>query len=341
MPEQEYQGEVTPVGYGIGVARSGHFGMHAVIDTRTGNTILPLYNTREKALTAAYRIAMERFDEGGDELMQEGGIVPGDNCDAGHHADEVRRLDIGGDAGAWLCHKHYLAEGGTEDGWDAAPIYDGMAEGGIVDEENGPWAVVVNMPGYLPEAEPAYFKTEAEAQAYAKEEEAELEEGSPYIVDVVQVYQGGAAVVENIGDGVPAIVGEAGPEAVIPLDDPAAVEVMAEAIEESGAESSEAEAVEGAAEAVEEAAEEVEEAAEEVDDASDRIIEVLERLADFASEEVDDSAEDVEEASEDVEEAAEDVEEAAEEVEKKHDVPPRSMHWSERPLREILFGRSR
>ena len=284
MPEEEYQGEVTPVGHGIGVARSGHFGMHAVIDTRTGMTILPLYNTREKALTAAYRIAMERFDEGGDELMEEGGIV---------------------------------------------------------DEENGPWAVVVNMPGYLPEAEPAYFQTEAEAEAYATEERAELEEGSPYIVDVVQVYQGGAALVENVGDGVPAIVGEAGPEAVIPLDDPAAVEVMAEAIEESGAESPEAEAVEEAAESVEEAAEEVEEAAEEVDDAADRIIEVLERLADFASEEVDDSAEEVEESAEEVEEAGEEVEEAAEEVEKTHDVAPRSMHWSERPLREILFGRSR
>ncbi len=46
----------------------------------------------------------------------------------------------------------------------------------------------------------------------------------------MDVHAEGVAVAENVGDGVPAIIGEEGPEAVIPLDSPAAVEVMAQAI---------------------------------------------------------------------------------------------------------------
>jgi predicted hydrocarbon binding protein len=158
------------------------------------------------------------------------------------------------------------------------------------------------------------------------------------------------------GPGVNAIVGEAGPEAVIPLDDPDAVEVMAEAIEEGGAgETSDAEA----AEAVAEAAEEVAEAATEIAEASatvaeasaeivDDVTDVLERLADFAEEATEENAEVAEEAVEAVEEIAEHsedvtsevVEEAEPEVEveeaPKRDAAPRKRHWSQVTLGELL-----
>jgi hypothetical protein len=168
--------------------------------------------------------------------------------------------------------------------------------------------------------------------------------------------QEGAALVENEGPGVSAIVGEEGPEAVIPLDDPQAVEVMAEAIEEGGGgEIQEADGLD-AAEAVAEAAEEVAEAATEVAEASAQVADdsaeivseltdTLEHLADFA--EFAEEAEHVEEMEEHAEHIAE-AEEAREEEAPsaevaeapKRDAAPRKRHWSQVTLGE-LFGSSK
>jgi len=309
-------------------------------------------------------------------------------------------------------------------------------EGGLVDDspEDAKYAVVENMPGYLPESDPVYFDNVQDAEDYAREQEAELEEAGlseTYIVDVIELRKGGivqkfgrvgqnlkmaeggavegmlnapasrirehmreqhgvpngesmhpdmlamlheldhereghashehamqegAALVEQEGPGVPAIIGEAGPEAVIPLDDPEAVDVMAEAIEEGGAgETDTADAAEAVAEAAEEVAEAAEEVAEASVEISENLSDVLEHLADFAEEVAEDNAEVAEEAIEDAEEIAEHSEhitaEVAEEAEAapeaeasreevRRDAAPRKRHWSQVTLGE-LFGSSK
>lgn len=233
---------------------------------------------------------------------------------------------------------------------------------------NKVYAVVENMPGYMPEGDPVWFESKSEAEAYAKEREDENGDDSAYVVDVIpqtsdhsaevlnqQVfgfthggifpkYQEGVAVAENVGPGVQATIGEEGPEAVIPLDDPDAVETMAEAIAEGTGEGdgekgieAAGEAVEAAAEAVEEAAETVEETAEVVEAVSDNVTDILEKLADFAEEVSEDAAEMEASSADAVEAAAEAVEETAQETapspEPRRDTPPRSTHWAQRPLR--------
>jgi len=188
------------------------------------------------------------------------------------------------------------------------------AEGGVVRKV---YAVVENMPGYLPESDPVWFASKEGAEAYAKEREDELEPDSPYVVDIIEetsdksvdelneqgygFAHGGifphrmqeGAIVEEPPAGVPAVIGEAGPEAVIPLDDPAAVETMAEAIEEGGggtnandATVAAAEAVESAAEAVEvvAASDAVEAVAESHEAEAEAVEEVVEAAVDAATE---------------------------------------------------------
>ena len=207
-----------------------------------------------------------------------------------------------------------LAEGGVVESGRFSTMEEMESEGGIVGLDHiKVYAVVENMPGYLPESEPVWFDSEAEAEAYAREREVELEPDSAYIVDVIEevsdgrtaeelnqegfgMAEGGViatrkhfelmaqsiyempgltdeqrmAVAESTADklektnprfqrerfltwamagppdthykaqegaivGVQAVIGEAGPEAVIPLDDPEAVETMADAIAEGGA----------------------------------------------------------------------------------------------------------
>lgn len=147
--------------------------------------------------------------------------------------------------------------------------------------------------------------------------------------------QEGIAVVENEGPGVDAVIGEAGPEAVIPLDDPQAVEVMAEAIEEGSPDAS-SESVEEVAEA----ASDVAEAAEAVAEASEEIAEVAGEIAEAAIEasvevvEVEAAAEVVEDIVEAAPDTPEPVEEEAPQAVNVAvpDRAPRSAHWSERPL---------
>jgi hypothetical protein len=188
---------------------------------------------------------------------------------------------------------------------------DPMAEGGIVGQQHQVWAVVENMPGYLPESEPVWFDSEAEAEAYAKEREAELEPDSPYIVDVIvevsdqsaeDLNQYGMAEGGVVDAGVDVTVGEAGPEAIIPLDDPEAVEVMAEAIEEAEPTSDigeQIEAIEVAAEASAHALVEAGESAEAQDLAAETLedlAEVEEHVAEVAedlAERIDDAADEV------------------------------------------------
>src|SRR5215831_11246236 len=69
-------------------------------------------------------------------------------------------------------------------------------EGGLVDDspEDAKYAVVENMPGYLPESDPVYFDNVQDAEDYAREQEAELEEAGlseTYIVDVIELRKGG------------------------------------------------------------------------------------------------------------------------------------------------------
>lgn len=124
--------------------------------------------------------------------------------------------------------------------------------------------------------------------------------------------QEGAAVVEDVGPGVPAIVGEAGPEAVIPLDDPAAVEVMADAISQGGAGhgANANDATIAAAEAVESAAEAVEVVA--VADAAEGAVEAQAEAAEEIAESQADVASDAVEAVEEV--AEEEIDERPEPV---------------------------
>jgi len=143
---------------------------------------------------------------------------------------------------------------------------------------------------------------------YAGSEDVEMAEG---------------AVVED-APGVEAIVGEAGPEAVIPLDDPEAVEVMADAIEEGGAGETNAndatvaaaEAVESAAEAVEvvAVADAVEEVAEAEADAVEAQAEAVEEVAEAEADATESAAEAVEEVSEDAAEAVEESPDQAPEI---------------------------
>lgn len=158
--------------------------------------------------------------------------------------------------------------------------------------------------------------------------------------------QEGAAVVEDVPEGVPAIIGEAGPEAVIPLDDPAAVEVMAEAIEEGGGgESSDveaaAEAVEAAAEATEAAADAVavSAVADAVADVAEADAEAVEAVADAEAEAVEELADATTEVAEAEADATEAEAEAVEELAETPDVDvasldtsPEETHWFFRKL---------
>jgi hypothetical protein len=150
----------------------------------------------------------------------------------------------------------------------------------------------------------------------------------------------GTALAENVGPGVPAIIGEEGPEAVIPLDDPNAVEVMAEAIEEGTdgeEETAEIEAVAEAAGEIAEAATEVAEASAEVAESAAEIVDAVTEAEEENVEEIADVAEEAIDATEAVvesEEASETVQEAV-----RSDVPPRKKHWSERKVSELVRRR--
>lgn len=140
------------------------------------------------------------------------------------------------------------------------------------------YAVVENVPGYLPESEPVWFDTQAEAEAYAEQQSASLEEDSPYIVDVQA---------EEVGDLTVEQLNEEG---------------------WSGYPNNPADQIGEAAEQLEESAHEIAEAAVEAgepEEARDAIVEVLERLADMAEE--------IEEASDEIAEQAEEIAEDAEE----------------------------
>lgn len=154
-------------------------------------------------------------------------------------------------------------------------------------------------------------------------------------------FQDGAFVEDAAipGDSVPAMIGEG--EVVVPLDNPEAVEVMAEAIAEGNGEASQpgTEEVAEAAEAVAEAAEAVAEAAEEIAEENAEVAEMaIAATAAVAVEAVESSAEVSEEATEEVaevaEEVAEEVPEAAEEIveEAVRDRAPREGHWSQRKM---------
>lgn len=144
------------------------------------------------------------------------------------------------------------------------------------------------------------------------------------------------AVVEDVPPGVPAVVGEAGPEAVIPLDDPAAVEVMADAIEEGGAGETNAndatvaaaEAVESAAEAVETVAvaDAVEEVAEAQAEETEAVADAVEEVAEAQADETESAAEAVEEVSEDAAEAVEESPDQAPEIAHKWFAPLSGKH---------------
>jgi hypothetical protein len=196
----------------------------------------------------------------------------------------------------------------------AERLYDVTMDGGQDDEigtvdELGWYGLILGFEGksYVVEQDTYGFfgYTEYDSPEAARTAFGQVESAYAEIEPDVEM-QEGAALVENEGPGVPAIVGEAGPEAVIPLDDPAAVEVMADAISEAGADTganandatiAAAEAVESAAEAVEvvavaDAVEEVAEAqAEAVEEVAESRAEVaeeaVEAVADVATEEID------------------------------------------------------
>jgi len=215
----------------------------------------------------------------------------------------------------------------------AERLYDVTMDGGQDDEigtvdELGWYGLILDFEGksYVVEQDTYGFFTysefdsaDAARTAFGQVEKsyAEIEEEAPGFLETRgggtpmseynPEFQEGAAVVENEGPGVPAIVGEAGPEAVIPLDDPAAVEVMADAIQSGGvglgnanandatiaaAEAVEAAAgavaVEAVADAAEGAVEAQAEAAEEVAESKAEVAEeAVEAVADVATEEID------------------------------------------------------
>ena len=229
--------------------------------------------------------------------------------------------------------------------WTGPPNTYPMQEGGVVENGEPGFYVIENTPGYMPDSEPADFEDYQSAVSYANELADELEEdgyetdrsvasrdnyyaisasrpNEPHdlgrVIEVVRaepMQRGG--MVENVGPGVPAIVGEAGPEAVIPLDDPAAVAVMAEAIEEGGGSENGSAAVEAAAEAVEAAAEAVSvvATAEALSDVAESETEAVEAVAEAEASIADDATH---EAQTDA------VVEAVEVVE---DSSPEASHW--------------
>lgn len=318
--------------------------------------------SRRESREAALDDAHDHLAHPEPEFMAEGGIVKqpwptGESLrthlkeDHGYKSDAGIEEDVsyhGLSPRALHSMQHKPPFGRTSDA-DHSHTDMELAEGGVVKSDYN----VFNGAGEQVDSSYDYYYakelvrelwSKGDMQAKVLDRDGDLVLGGPPLDE-------GIALVENQGPGVPAIIGEAGPEAVIPLDDPEAVEVMAEAIEEGGAggDDSAAEEVAEAATAVAEAAEAVAEAAVAEVEVAEEIVETVAELAEDVTEEVADVAEEaIEEASENAEtmeelaeEVAEDSLEVAEEATEEaaeviRDVAPRSRHWSEKPLAELF-----
>jgi hypothetical protein len=328
-------------------------------------TILPLHSTKEAAVKHAEEIIESRREISMPHL-EDGAIA----WPAGHDEEAIRdhlKEDHGYNTDAaidedvsyvgespFVLHKTqhtpFFAQAQTHKHTDMQKRHP-MAVGGIIEGyDEG------RLNHLRAELEDAVASGNEYAQANIRhaidaiENSLHLAEGG-YVEPIMEPVMAdeGIALVEEIGPGVDAVIGEAGPEAVIPLDDPEAVEVMADAIAEGTGEnpSSEPEAVAEAAEAVAEAAEAVAEAAEEIAEENAEIAEVaIEAIAEVAEEAVEESGEATEEVAEVAEVAVEEIPEVVEEVEaeaiveevaESRDRAPRDSHWSNRPL----FGKRR
>ena len=211
-----------------------------------------------------------------------------------------------------------------------------MAEGGLV-EGNNQW-VTSSWYKDKDEAEEAakriHDTTGCDVRIGSKAEGLDAYPVEYWTGPPTYMEDGGYIAVEEMDvtlpDGEPAIIGEAGPEAVIPLDNPAATEAIAEALATEAQPNGGAEEVAEAAEAVAEAAEEVAEAAVEIVEVAGEIaeeaIEAEEEVTEVAIEEATKVAEESAEESADVaEEVTEDATDAIEEV--VEDTAPGQSHW--------------